>query len=367
MFRKRRRYQEPVDILAEFNEALLSSLELRPVLRHLLEAALETLNAERTAVFLYRSETDELRGEVATGRGQNYTVSAIALPVRTPGAIQDAFFAPPEGFLQDGEYLVPIIEQEAPAGGRPLCWIDPPQRCNLTPRITYEDRPKICPRCPHFGSLGVLSVEGRLEEEAEHLLPVMARSTALAVRNARVFEEVQLHREELSRHAQQLELINDLARKVIRNLNLADILRTLAARLHKDFGYYRVTIAINQNGTLRGYLTLVEGREYWTRERTRIHIPITQSDDPFARAARSRRPVIAQTEDLPPLGGRHLHGVRAHHGLHPDLRRRRSDRRGGRGLRAKRPACRRRGTELHRDPGEYRWHRDQKRPSLPGA
>lgn len=79
-------------VLGRFQRALLKDLEPIQILCNLLEVATEE-GVERAALFLYHPKTRELVGEVASGRGRHYTVSAIALPLYQKGPVQEAFFA----------------------------------------------------------------------------------------------------------------------------------------------------------------------------------------------------------------------------------------------------------------------------------
>lgn len=300
MFRRSRLTGETFEKLASFHEALLSELELKPMLRNLLTAATHSLGAERAAIFLYHVGEGELRGEVGTGLGTNHTVSAISLALEHNGPIQQAFFAPPVGLELSDEILLPVYASAAPVGGEPFCWSDPEARCNLRPRIQAFERSVRCPSCAHFGGVGVLSLEGiDLDGETRQLLPLLARLVALALRNARLHETTLEQRAQLARHTRVLEMVNEISHELVRSLELKQVLEALAWGLYRDLGYCRVSIALNRGGVLEGLLTLKEGQVLWTEGRSHPHFSIQGSSDPFARAARERRPLVAKSE-LPP-------------------------------------------------------------------
>jgi PAS domain S-box-containing protein len=300
MFRRSRLTGESFEKLASFHEALLSELELKPMLRNLLTAATHSLGAQRAAIFLYHAEEGELRGEVGTGLGTNHTVSAISLALGHDGPIQRAFFAPPEGLELSDEILLPVYAGAAPAGGEPFCWSDPEARCNLRPRIQPSERAARCPSCAHFGGVGVLSLEGMaLDEATRQLLPVLARMVALALRNARLHETALEQKTRLARHTRVLEMVNEISHELVRNLELKQVLEALARGLYHELGYYRVTVALNRGGVLEGLLTFKEGQLFWTEGVSHLRFSIQDSGDPFAQAARERRPLVARGE-LPP-------------------------------------------------------------------
>jgi predicted unusual protein kinase regulating ubiquinone biosynthesis (AarF/ABC1/UbiB family) len=75
-----------MEVLARFQGALLKDLEPTQILRNLLEVATDE-GVERAALFLFQPKTRELVGEVASGRGRHYTVSALALPLYQAGPV----------------------------------------------------------------------------------------------------------------------------------------------------------------------------------------------------------------------------------------------------------------------------------------
>ncbi|MDX2007894.1 MAG: ATP-binding protein [Meiothermus sp.] len=230
--RHRPRPVEPALLLARFHEALLSDLELRPVLRNILQVATEALEVHQAAVFLYHPETAELRGEVASDR----TVSTLALPLVVEGVVQQAFFAPEEGMRVREDHLLPIVVSPSPAGGKPFCWTDPRRLCALTPKVEPERRAGQCPSCPHFGAIGVLSLEGQLPPQTRRLLPLLARSTALAVRNARVYEESKARQAALAEQGEFLHLLAQITRETLEHDGFEALMQTLVARIAELFG-----------------------------------------------------------------------------------------------------------------------------------
>lgn len=262
-----------LEILGRFQRALLKDLEPVQILRNLLEVATDE-GVERAALFLYHRETRELVGEVASGRGRHYTVSAIALPLYAKGHVQEAFFA--EGPVRRGEeWLLPVVGEEAS-----YCWADPEARCTVRPRATRETRFLVCPSCAYFSPKGVLSLEG-VPQALGPLLPLPAQLTALALKNGELLWERNRALAELSRHAEALSHVSALAREVVKALEPAAVLETLAQALSERFGFFRVTVALvkGEEGKdyLGGYLT-VRGKDvYWTEGISHIRLPLASS------------------------------------------------------------------------------------------
>ncbi|AFV76536.1 PAS domain S-box [Thermus oshimai JL-2] len=285
-----------LSVLGRFQRALLKDLEPTQILRNLLEVATEE-GAERAALFLYHPETRELVGEVASGRGRHYTVSAIALPLYRKGEVQEAFFS--EGPVKWGEeWLLPVVGEEGD-----YCWADPEARCTQRPRASRESRPLICPSCPRFAAKGVLSLEG-VPEPLKPLLPLLAQLTALALKNAHLLKERDGALARLARQAEALAHVTALSREIARSLEPDAVLETLARALKERFGFYRVTVALARDGVLQGHLTLKGEALYWTEGRSRIRLSLASSPDPLARAVREGKTLLLPREELPePLRG----------------------------------------------------------------
>ncbi|TBH20957.1 ATP-binding protein [Thermus thermamylovorans] len=281
-----------LEVLGRFQRALLKDLEPVQILRNLLEVATEE-GVERAALFLYRRETRELMGEVASGRGRHYTVSAIALPLYSKGPVQEAFFA--EGPVKrEEEWLLPVVGEEGP-----YCWADPEARCRLRPRATRETRALVCPSCPHFAPKGVLSLEG-VPQALKPLLPLLAQLTALALKNGELLSERNGALARLSRHVEALSHVSALAREVAKALEPSAVVETLARALAQRFGFYRVTVALVKGDRLEGHLTVKGSALFWTEGRSRIRLALASSPDPLARAVRERRALVLGRGVLPP-------------------------------------------------------------------
>jgi PAS domain S-box-containing protein len=281
-----------MEVLARFQRALLKDLEPTQILRNLLEVATDE-GVERAALFLFQPKTRELVGEVASGRGRHYTVSALALPLYQAGPVQEAFFS--EGPLKvREEWLLPVVGEE-----EGFCWSDPERRCVARPRATRATRATLCPSCPRFAAKGVLSLEG-VPGRLVPLLPLLAQLTALALKNGELMAERNQALSRLSRHAEALSQVAALAREVARLLEPEAVLETLARALAERFGFYRVTVALVRGGVLEGYLTVKEGRVYWTEGRSRLRLSLASSPDPLARAAREKVSLLLAKEALPP-------------------------------------------------------------------
>lgn len=279
-------------VLARFQRALLGDPEPTEILRNFLEVATEE-GVERAALFLYRPEARELVGEVASGRGRRYTVSSVALPLHAKGPVQEAFFA--EGPLRRGEeWLLPVVgEEEA------FCWADPERRCRERPRATRETRALICPSCPRFRPLGVLTLE-RVPSRLQPLLPLLAQLTALALKNGALLKERDAALRRLSQHAERLAHVSAASRELARALEPDAVMAVLAGILRERLGFYRVTVALVREGALVGHLTRRGEDLYWTEGRSRIRLPVATSPDPMAQAVRERRTRIVPREALPP-------------------------------------------------------------------
>ncbi|WP_448565960.1 ATP-binding protein [Thermus sp.] len=143
----------------------------------------------------------------------------------------------------------------------------------------------------------MLLLEG-VPREAEPLVPLLGRLTALAVRNAALYEEALTSKERLDQEVRFLDQAAAFSRETIRQTTVRGVVRTLAETLAQIFGFYRITVALVREKELRGILTLKGGQLYWTEHRTRIRFPI-DAKDPLAEVARTARPLLVPLEKLP--------------------------------------------------------------------
>jgi len=109
----------------------------------------------------------------------------------------------------------------SPIDPRILCWAGVP--------IQFSD-----------GSMGVLAVtdyerEGALDERRFELLKVLAGEVAVAIENARLFQQEQ-------RRARHLALLNELARKATAVLDPKELLPSICPQLRSAFGYELVRV-----------------------------------------------------------------------------------------------------------------------------
>ncbi|MBZ5513431.1 MAG: diguanylate cyclase [Acidobacteriia bacterium] len=205
--------------------------ELRLILAigHQISVALENRSLQKTA----ERHEEELRGfslvfqELPNGRAE--TMSGPAEGATDPGAGPQPADALSEYVLRTREPL--LIARDflntarrlgvSPIDPRILAWAGVP--------IQLSD-----------GSVAVLAVtdyesEGALDERRFDLLKVLAGEVAVAIENARLFQQEQ-------RRARHLALLNELARKATEVLDPKELLAGICEQLRAAFGYELVRV-----------------------------------------------------------------------------------------------------------------------------
>ncbi|HWG83833.1 MAG TPA: GAF domain-containing protein, partial [Deinococcales bacterium] len=291
-----------LESLTDFHRTLLTELDLDRVLERISSGIAPGLGFARATIFLLNRRSGTLHDTTA-GRtvdpgktqvmddGRQTLVAAGAAPARSAGG-RAGLFAPPEG-KRDGNLIILPVLGPQPEGARPLCWLEPEERCTVVPRASKATRTEQCPACPNFGPLGLIEVEVDPAKPASpDGLADYARASALAITNARLYERLARESDRAGRRLSQLELIFDVGREVAGSLSVSRVLETLARGLHDRLGYERVSIALADAGRLSGHMTLVNGEVRWTRGISRIEFDIATHPDPMAQVARTGEPLV---------------------------------------------------------------------------
>lgn len=143
-----------------------------------------------------------------------------------------------------------------------------------------------------WGQIYLTEKEGAPEFTAddEMIIEMLAAYAAAAIENARLYEQLKTHDQELARRNDELALMNQVGLAMGSSLELEDILNKTLALLMVHFGVEAGEIFLkDEDGeTLRLVLHRGEAAEaFWTRNRFKIGEGI------IGRAAETRQPVIS--------------------------------------------------------------------------
>jgi signal transduction histidine kinase len=170
--------------LSDFNRALIHETSLPVVLERITNALTENLGFSKARMHLLDGVSHEMR---APSGETSSDPKRIAL-------MREALFAPPEGMEIPGVIVLPILAATK-AGSNARCWLEPENKCKLTPKIKKAERFNTCLGCEHFAAYGVLELEyqGRRHDVAS--LTDYVRASSLAVSNTRMYQSEQQARQ----------------------------------------------------------------------------------------------------------------------------------------------------------------------------
>jgi GAF domain-containing protein/CheY-like chemotaxis protein len=218
LFDKTRRQAKQLEALHQIMQDLTALRDLDTLLRQIVEHALQLLDAQGGNVFMYRPERQVLELVVALGQK--------AGPV---GLI----FRPGEGLSgtvwNTGQPL--IVEDFQHWPGKAGAWADIPGLAVVGAPIRWGNE-----------TLGVLSIfadntQRHFTSEDAALLAQFAAQAAIAIENARLYEQVQRHAAELeirvAERTFELEVLYELTQALGQATQLGDVIRLILLHLYR--------------------------------------------------------------------------------------------------------------------------------------
>lgn len=173
LYAQTRHQLEALTALHEISIDLLSRRRLEDVLEDIVRQACDLVGATGSGIYLYDAATEQIALTVAVGLAEEF--------------VGRVHFAPGEGLagrvVQTGEPI--SVDDYATWEGRAAQYMGVPFRASISAPLKYEER-----------ILGALSISesrpGRTFDEADvHLLSLLAGQAAVALENARLYEELE--------------------------------------------------------------------------------------------------------------------------------------------------------------------------------
>ncbi len=213
LYESERRHSAQLEVLHQASLHLTSTLELQPILEAILDHALRLVDAYDAHVFLYDGELLTFGAALwKNGRreepysdprphGLTYTVARSGERIVVPDVNSHPLF---RGYQWGGAIVgLPLRIGERVVG---------------VMNVAFKE--------PH-----------EFREEELHLLELLADQAAIAIENARLFEEEK-------RRARQLALINEVGDKAASILDLDKLMQEVTHFIQESFNYYNVALLL---------------------------------------------------------------------------------------------------------------------------
>jgi GAF domain-containing protein/HAMP domain-containing protein len=228
LFEAERRRRQEATLLTEIAKLVSGTLNLDEVLRLTAECAVDVFDIDCCCVFLYDERSGTLRPAAQVGANDEVIES-----------MADVVFTPSQRMRQAVlEGLQPLAVEDVPSDPH----LDPPHLLDLQSAL-------IVPIEVGGRNLGALQLGTHAPKQRPftpdegELALAMANQAAVAIENARLFEDEQ-HR------AEQFRVISEVGSRVTSILAIDDVLDQMVSLIQEAFNYYNVGIGLIEGGEL---------------------------------------------------------------------------------------------------------------------
>ncbi|MHB8835922.1 MAG: diguanylate cyclase [Candidatus Methylomirabilia bacterium] len=265
-------------MLYDVGLGLRHSLSLRDILALIVNGAHKVLDVDRIAVFLPAPDGKSL--ELRSLAGEKMPEAAVRVPLATEGGGLAVSFQRKEPVrLEEGQNIPPSLRLGPPVSTESLLR----SRAFVAIPLVVKDR-----------AVGVIAVDnkmrgGPISEEQVNLLGIFANQAAVAVDNARLYEQLRQKISELDSRVDQLSILHQIGNSMQRDITRQEALGFILRGLLEGIGFSQVAVALlnRGEGVLQGELGL--GLE--NAEVAAIRVPLTGEKNLLVMAAARKAPV----------------------------------------------------------------------------
>ncbi|HFD40666.1 MAG TPA: GAF domain-containing protein [Anaerolineae bacterium] len=206
-------------------------LNMPTLLRSIVQHAVELLDADTGAIYLYDEEKGKLVRSVAWG----YSEKFIGVELAPGEGLAGKVFQSEQPMIVDDyrtwEGRSPVFEEEKPFSA------------SLQVPLRWQDR-----------IIGVLTIDADVErrtfgQEDIGIATLLANQAAIAIENSRLYQaarqeimERKKAEDALARRAAQLALLNDIGQQISAELDLDSLLQRTTQLVQERFGYHHVAL-----------------------------------------------------------------------------------------------------------------------------
>ena len=257
---------------------LRHSLALKDILALIVKGAHQVLDVDRIAVFLPAPDGKSL--ELRSLAGDTLPADAVRVPLATQGGGLAASFQRKELVrLEEGQKIPPSLRLGPPASTEPFLR----SRAFVAVPLVVKDR-----------AVGVIAVDnksrrGPISEEQVNLLGIFANQAAVAVDNARLYEQLRQKITELDSRVDQLSILHQIGNSMQRDITRQEALGFILRGVLEGIGFSQVAVALlnREEGVLQGELGL--GMD--NAEVKAIRVPLGEEKNLLVMAAVRKAPV----------------------------------------------------------------------------
>jgi diguanylate cyclase (GGDEF)-like protein len=262
----------------EVGLGLRHSLALRDILELIVSSAHQALGVDRVAVFLPSADGKSL--ELSALAGQASPPGGVGVPLSTAGGGLAAAFQRKELVrLEEGQKIPPSLRLGPPGAVESFLR----SRAYVAVPLVVKDR-----------AVGVIAIDnksrrGPIGEEQVNLLGIFANQAAVAVDNARLYEQLRQKISELDARVDQLSILHQIGNSMQRDITRQEALGFILRGILEGIGFAQVAVALvdREENALRGELALgVESAVVG-----RIRVPLGEEGNVLVMAINRKSPV----------------------------------------------------------------------------
>jgi diguanylate cyclase (GGDEF)-like protein len=264
--------------LYEVGLGLRHSLALQDILALIVDGAHRVLDVDRIAIFLPTADGASL--ELRSFAGAAPPGGPVRVPLATGGGGLAAAFQRKEPVrLEEGQRIPASLRLTPPAAGEPVLR----SRAYVAIPLVVKDR-----------AVGVIAVDNKTRrapilEDQVNLLGIFANQAAVAVENARLYEQLRKKIAELDARVDQLSILHQIGNSMQRDITRQEALGFILRGILEGIGFSQVAVALvdRADETLRGELGLGMGEDGVES----LRVPLAEEQNLLAMAAARRAPV----------------------------------------------------------------------------
>jgi len=264
--------------LYEVGLGLRHSLALKDILALIVNGAHQVLDVDRIAVFLPAPDGKSL--ELRSLAGDTMPTVAVSVPLTTLGGGLAASFQRKEPVrLDEGQKIPPSLRLGPPAS---------------TVSFLRSRAFVVVPLVVKDFAVGVIAVDnksrrGPISEEQVNLLEIFANQAAVAVDNARLYEQLRQKIHELDSRVDQLSILHQIGNSMQRDITRQEALGFILRGVREGVGFSQVAVALlnREAGVFQGELGL--GLENAAVKAVRV--PLAEAENLLVLAAARKAPV----------------------------------------------------------------------------